>query len=71
MDLDQGPAGVHNSNLMAGQKFLFDISKGQSLYVLTHSKDVFNKETGKINKICSIAGHIWPAGRMLCMPDLD
>jgi len=49
---------LHNSNLAACQKFLFDISKGQSLYVLTHLKGVFIKETSKINKICSIAGQI-------------
>jgi len=50
--------GVHNSNLTAGQNIFLDISKGQSWYLLTHSKGVFIKETGKINKICNIAGQI-------------
>ncbi len=50
-------AGVHNSNLIAGQIF-FDISKGQSWLVLTHSKGVFIKETSKLNKIWGFVGQI-------------
>jgi len=70
-------AGVHNSNLIAGPKFFFDISKGQSWYVLTHSKGVFIKRRSKMNQIGvsgarlkAPAGHIWPACRLLCMPGL-
>jgi len=39
--------GVHNSNLMAGQKKFFDTSKGQNCYVLTHSKGFYIKERSK------------------------
>ncbi len=68
---------VDNSNLMAGQIF-FDISKSQNWYVLTHSKGVLTKKGAKLTKfwvwgarLKVSAGHIWPAGRMLCMPDLN
>jgi len=47
IEIDCFRAGVHNSNLMAGQKFFFDISKGQRWYVLTHSKGVFPKKEAK------------------------
>jgi len=40
------------------QKFCFDLSNGQSWYVLTHSKGVFIEETSKINKIWSFVGNI-------------
>jgi len=59
-------AGVHNSNLMAGQKNFFDISKGQSWYVLTHSKGVFTQKRSKINKIWGFAGQI----KSFCGPHL-
>jgi len=60
-------------------KIFFDISKGQSLYVLTHSRSVFlSKKQAKKTKIGVwrarskiSAGHIWPVGRMLCMSALD
>jgi len=51
-------AGVHNSNLKAGQKKKFHISQGQSWYVLAHSKDVLIKERSKINKIWGFTGQI-------------
>jgi len=50
-------AGVHNSNLMAGQNF-FCSNQGPKLIILTHSKGVFNKEISKINKIWGFAGQI-------------
>jgi len=42
---------VHNANLMTCKKSFFYILKGQSWYVITHSKGVFMKVTSKINKI--------------------
>jgi len=63
---DHFTPGVHYSNLMAGKKFFFDIFKGQSWYVLTHSKGVFTKERSKINKICGFEGQI----KSFCGPHL-
>jgi hypothetical protein len=36
-------AGMHNSNLMAGQNFFVVMFKGQNLYVFTFLKDVFTE----------------------------
>ncbi len=49
---------MHNSKSHGGPNIFFDISKGQSWYVLTHSYNVFTKERSKINKIWGFAGQI-------------
>ncbi len=41
-----------------GPKLFFDISKGKSYQVVTHSKNFLIKETSKINKIWGLAGQI-------------
>ena len=40
-------AGVHNSNLRAGQKYLFALLKGPKLYVFTILKGASNKQQGE------------------------
>ena len=71
-------SGMHNSNIMAGQKYLIALFKGQKLYVFTTLKGVSNKQAMKKSKKLRVraklnasAGHIWPTCRMLCMPGLD
>jgi hypothetical protein len=60
--------GVHNSSHMAGQKNVLGTFMGQNLCVFTRTQIFFMKETRFINKKLDLVGHIWPAGRMLCMP---
>jgi len=69
---------MHNSSVMEGPIF-FKYIQGPKLIVFTHSKSDFIKVTCKINKIFGVArailkafaGHSWPAGRMLRMPDIE
>jgi hypothetical protein len=49
-------SGVHNSNIMSGEKFFFDLSKDQRWYVLTHSKGVFPKKKKQNKQILGFRG---------------
>ena len=71
-------SGVHNSNLMAGQKNFLPIPKSQNVMVLPTKRVHLSRKQArktiswaKLAKWKASSGHIWPAGRMLCMPVLD
>ena len=70
--------GVHNSNLTAGQNFLLSIPTGQNCMFLPIRRVHSTRKQAKSTKFWpyrdkskASAGHIWPAGHMLCMPALD
>jgi len=67
--------GVHNSNLMANQNFFWHIQGTKLLCFNTFKERMFlSKKEAKFGvswaRLKASAGHIWPAGRMLCMPAL-
>jgi len=59
--------GVHNSNIMAEQKYSLGITEGQSWYGLTHSKGVFIEQTIQTNKIRGFVAQIESFCGQLCM----
>ena len=70
-------AGVHNSNLISGQKKKFPMPAGQIVMCLPIQRVHLTIKQpksltfwAKRAKLNASAGHTWPAGRMLCMPGL-
>ena len=68
---------VHNSNLMRATNFFFIKLEGQNwlifmkmLLLRTLKEMIYFLNQGWRAKFLASAGHIWPAGLMLCMPDL-
>ena len=68
---------MNNSNLMAGQKNILPLLKGRNDKFLPIQRVHLSRKQAKITaswtkqaKLKASAGHIWPAGRMLCMPVL-
>ena len=62
---------------MAGPKFFLAIHQGPKCYVLPIQRLHLSRKEAKSTKFCAkraklqvFDGHIWPAGRMLRMPDL-
>ena len=71
-------AGVHNSNLKAGQNYFLAIPKGQNYLFwpiqrvhLSRIHAISTHFWSKCAKSKGFAGHIWPAGRMLSMSGLE
>jgi len=70
--------GMHNSNPMTGQKIIFN-SKGPKLQSFYPDQELFlSNKQAESNTFWHLRAtlkasvvHIWPTGRMLCMPALD
>ena len=63
---------------MAGYNFFLAIPNGQNdMFLPIQRVHILRKEAkstkcfAKQAKLKAFADHIWPAGRMLCMPDLE
>ncbi len=70
--------GMHNSDLMAGQKNVADTFAGQIGKFFPFLYSIYIKNPAKSLKIGALraslnalVGHILHAGRMLCMPALN
>jgi len=71
-------AGMHNSNFMRAKKSVAETFAGQIGWVFSNFYIVSIKYQAKYGyiwalraKLKAFTGHIWPAGRMLCMPALE
>ena len=63
---------------LGGPKKLFDLTQSQNDMILTIQRVYLLRKQSKSTKfrvqrakLKAFAGHIWPAGRMLCMPALE
>ena len=70
--------GVHNSNIMTGQKSFWPYPKAEMVCFYQFKRCIHQKITPKStkfwtlrNKLKASAGHIWPTGHMFCTPMLN